>query len=313
MKGFASGECNTLIYGRNLFMQTSGKVRLPEGKKVAVNIGCDFDAQSIWDGSFNLTSPAYMARGEFGAEVGAPRLLKLFKKYGIKTTWCIPGHTVDTFPEICKAVAAAGHEVAHHGYVHENPTNMSFEEEEKVMKMGLESLAKIGVKPRGYRSPYWDFSPNTLNILEKYGFEYDSSLMGNDLHPYRPRKVQVNSDKANVFGADSKILELPVSWYLDDFPQVEYITGGQEGQRPVEDIFNRWKSIFDYACQEEGACYVLTTHPQTIGRAHTIQMLEKLIQYMEANGAWFATLGEIYDAYEETPAVDKVKESTLNV
>jgi len=89
-------------------MQKTGKVKLPPGKKVAVNLGCDFDAQSIWDGSFNLLSPAYMSRGEFGAEVGAPRLLELFKKYDIKTSWFIPGHTADTFPDICKEVLAAG-------------------------------------------------------------------------------------------------------------------------------------------------------------------------------------------------------------
>ena len=206
-----------------------------------------------------------MSRGEFGAEVAAPRLLQLFDQYDIKTTWCIPGHTVDTFPDICKEVVKRGHEVAHHGYVHENPTPLSYEEEEKVMQMGLESLSKIGVKPRGYRSPYWDFSPNTLNILEKYGFNYDSSLMGNDLHPYCPRPVEVNADKANVFGPDTNIVEFPVSWFLDDFPQMEYITGAQEGQRPVQDIFDRWASIFDYACEhEEGACFILTTHPQTI-------------------------------------------------
>lgn len=281
-------------------MQKNGRVKLPKGKKVAVNIGCDFDAQSIWDGSYNMTSPAYMSRGEFGAEVGAPRLLKLFEKHDIKTSWFIPGHTADTFTNICKEVVASGHEVGHHGYVHENPTNASLEEETKVMEMGLESLDKIGVKPRGYRSPYWDFSPNTLKILEKYGFDYDSSLMGNDLHPYWPRPVEVHSDKANVFGKESNVLEIPVSWYLDDFPQMEFINGALEGQRPVRDIFDRWKSIFDYAANnEEGACYVLTTHPQTIGRAHTIQMLEELIEYMKDNGAWFATLSEIYDAYED--------------
>ena len=48
--------------------QVSGKVKIPAGKKIAVNIGCDFDAQAIWIGSFNLTSPAYMSRGEFVAE-----------------------------------------------------------------------------------------------------------------------------------------------------------------------------------------------------------------------------------------------------
>ena len=279
--------------------QVSGKVRIPAGKKVAVNIGCDFDAQAIWIGSFNLTSPAYMSRGEFGAEVAVPRLLKLFAKHKVKATWCIPGHTVDTWPEVCKEIVAAGHEVGHHGYVHENPTPLSLEEETKVMEMGLEALARIGVKPRGYRSPYWDFSPNTLSILEKYGFDYDSSLMANDLHPYRPRPVEVHADRGNVFGPPSKILEIPVSWYLDDFPQVEYMTGRQEGMRPSQDIFDRWKAIFDYAVEnEEDACYVLTTHPQTIGRAHTIQMFEELIVHMKDRGAWFATLSEICDATE---------------
>ncbi|MFC2946817.1 polysaccharide deacetylase family protein [Virgibacillus sediminis] len=282
-------------------MQRNGKVKLPKGKKVAVNIGCDFDAQSIWDGSFNLTSPAYMARGEFGAEVAAPRLLKLFNQYGIKTTWCIPGHTVDTFTDICKEIVAQGHEVAHHGYVHENPTTKTYEEEDKVIQMGLESLAKIGVTPRGYRSPYWDFSPNTFEILEKHGFKYDSSLMGNDFHPYYPRPVEVNSDRANVFDQETSLLEIPVSWYLDDFPAAEYINGAQEGMNSVNDIYDRWVSIFDYACDnEEGACYTLTIHPQTSGRAHMVQMLEKLIQHMESRGAWFATLGEIYDNFEET-------------
>ena len=279
--------------------QVSGRVRIPAGKKVAVNIGCDFDAQAIWIGSFNLTSPAYMSRGEFGAEVAVPRLLKLFAKHKVKATWCIPGHTVDTWPEVCKEIVAAGHEVGHHGYVHENPTPLSLEEETKVMEMGLAALARIGVKPRGYRSPYWDFSPNTLSILEKYGFDYDSSLMANDLHPYRPRPVEVHADRGNVFGPPSKILEIPVSWYLDDFPQVEYMTGRQEGMRPSQDIFDRWKAIFDYAVENEGdACYVLTTHPQTIGRAHTIQMFEELIAHMKDRGAWFATLSEICDATE---------------
>ena len=275
-------------------MQKQGKVTLPKGKKVAVNIGCDFDAQAIWVGSFNLVSPAYMSRGEFGAEVGAPRLIKLFDKYNIKTSWLIPGHTADTFPEICKEVVAAGHEIGCHGYVHENPTNSPYEQECRVMDMALESLDKIGAaKPVTYRSPYWDFSPNTISIIEKYGFLYDSSLMGNDLHPYLPRPVTVHADRANVFGEPSKIIELPVSWFLDDFPQVEYLTGGQEGQRPVNDIFDRWASIFDYACTLEGACFILTTHPQTIGRAHTIQMLERLINYMAERGAWFTTCKEM--------------------
>ena len=167
------------------------------------------------------------------------------------------------------------------------------------MQMGLEALSRIGVKPRVYRSPYWDFSPNTLSILEEYGFSADSSLMGNDFHPYVIRQVETHADKGNVFGASSKVLEIPVSWYLDDFPPEEYITGKQEGMNPAIGIFDRWKAIFDYALKHEtGACYVVTTHPQTIGRAHMISRLEELIEYIADKGGWFATLGEIHDATE---------------
>lgn len=281
-------------------MQTNGKVKLPDGKKVAVNIGVDFDAASVWYGTFNKISPAYLARGEFGAEVGVPRLLDLFKKYDIQTTFCIPGHTVDTHTEVVKRIIADGHEVTHHGYAHENPTDMSFEEEEAILLKGLEALNRVGVTPVGYRSPAWDYSPNTLKLLEKYKFKYDSSLMGNDLHPYRPREVEVDFDKGNTFKEPSDIIEIPVSWYLDDFPTQEYVIGGGEGMRSNAEVYERWKSIFDYAVNNlEGACYALTVHPQTIGRAHNIQMLENLIIYMKEKGAWFTTLVNISKSYYE--------------
>lgn len=284
-------------------MQKSGKIRIPQGKTVAVGLGFDFDAQAIWDGSFNLLSPAYMSRGEFGAEVAAGRILDLLDKYNLKITWFVPGHTADTFPDICKEILHRGHEIGHHGYVHENPTNQPYDQEKKVMEMGLAALERIGApKPTVYRSPYWDFSPNTLSILEEYGFKYDSSLMGNDLFPYYPRPVECHSDRANVFGEPSKILELPVSWYLDDWPQTEYLTGGQEGQRPARDIYDRWTSIFDYAHDKcEGACYMLTCHPQTTGRAYMIQMYEELIQYFIRKDAWFATASQIGDAFVPNP------------
>ena len=275
-------------------MQKVGKVQLPEGKKVAVCLGFDFDAQAIWDGSFNLLSPAYMSRGEFGAEVGAPRILDLLKKYDLKATWFIPGHTADTFPEICRRVIAEGHEVGCHGYIHSNPTNQTLEYEKHVMEISLAALERLGApKPVTYRSPYWDFSPNTMKILEKNGFLYDSSLMGNDFHPYLVRPVENHSESANIFGKESSVIELPVSWYLDDWPQTEYLTGGQEGQRPAGDIYDRWATLFDYAATLEGSCYVLTMHPQTTGRAHMITMLERLIKHMQENGAWFCTCAEM--------------------
>jgi peptidoglycan/xylan/chitin deacetylase (PgdA/CDA1 family) len=69
----------------------------------------------------------------FAGEVGSRRLLKLFDKYDLKTTWFIPGHSIETFPEETKLVVDAGHEIGMHGYSHENPISMTPEQEEKVL------------------------------------------------------------------------------------------------------------------------------------------------------------------------------------
>jgi len=291
------------------YQQVAGWVKVPAGKKVAVGLGVDFDALSLWDGTFHNLSPEFLSRGEFGAEVAAQRLLRLFEKHHIKTTWCIPGHTADTFPDPCKEVFAAGHEIAHHGYAHENPLEADKETERQALLRGMDALAHLGVQPRGYRSPGWDVSAHTLELLEELGFTWDSSLMANDLHPYYPRHVtrpstvrygkQEVADTASIFSPPSKILEIPVSWYLDDFPFMEFVSGRLAGVMAVRDLEERWRAIFDYAVtEEEGCCYTLTIHPQTSGRAHMLPMLDRLIAYMLGQGAVFMTLSQIADATE---------------
>lgn len=279
-------------------MQKTLRVKVPEGKRVAVSLGVDLDGQTIWEGSYGMTSPAALAYGEFGAEVGTLRMLDLFDKYNIKTTWFMPGKTADTFPEACKEVVARGHEIAHHSYAHNNPANMTYDQEISSYKKALDSLARIGAdKIRGYRSAYWDLSPNTLEILEKLGFVYDSSLMGNDIYPYHPRPMEVREGQGNIFKEPSKIVEFPPSWWLTDFPFVSHITNKLEGMRPVEDLYNRYVSIYDYTADNfKDACYCLTSHPQCIGRLHVLQMYENLIIHLQSKGAWFATMGEMYDA-----------------
>lgn len=290
------------------YTQRAGRVQLPEGKTVAVALGFDLDAMCIWDGSFHKWTPAFQSRGEFGAEVAVPRLLRLLEEHQIRATWCIPGHSADTFPEACADVIEHGHEIAHHGYMHENPTEVDRDREREVLEKGIASLeALTGQRPRGYRSPYWDFSPNTLELLEELGFDWDSSLMGNDFHPYRPRRAHQEAytqhgahqvgNGPSTFGEPSRVLEIPVSWFLDDFPAQEYVTGIQEGMTAITQIEDRWRSIFDYAAtREAGGVYALTTHPQTIGRAHMIQMLERLLTHFTENGAAFMTLSEVADA-----------------
>jgi peptidoglycan-N-acetylglucosamine deacetylase len=279
-----------------------GHLRLPEGKRIAVNLGVDFDAQSLWLGAFNMPTPAMMARGEFGAEVGVPRILELYERYGVRSTFFTPGHTVDTFPGACRAISAHGHEFGHHGYYHENPTKIEQDTERRLMQMAFDSFEReLGVRPRGYRSPYWDYSESTLDLIEAFGFEYDSSLMARDLVPYHPRRWQVNWERASVAGRTSRVLEIPVSWYLDDFPVFAYVTGIQAGQQDTETFFRRWKDIFDYGYERvENSCFASAVHPQVIGQAHHILAFERLIEYIASKeGVWFATCADIADCWED--------------
>lgn len=278
-------------------------LNLPTGKRLAVSIGADFDAHSVWMGNFGLFSPAYLSRGEFGAEVGVPRLLNLFTRYSVPATWCTPAHSMQTFPAAFQSILDADdHEIAAHGCYHESVPKLEEDEERRLMEETLKVHERIvGSRPRGYRSPAWDFTEHTLDLLQEQGLEWDSSLMGRDFAPYHPRPVTVRWEEASVFGAPSPLLEIPVSWYLDDFPAVEYIPGVNSGLGSTEVIFQRWKDHFDYAYEHAPSGVIaFTVHPQTIGRAHHMLMFERLVEYMAGHdGAWFATLSQIYDTWTD--------------
>ncbi|MGI5440033.1 polysaccharide deacetylase [Streptomyces shenzhenensis] len=277
-------------------------LHLPEGKTLAVNIGADFDAHSVWMGTFNLSSPSYLSRGEFCAEVGVPRLISLFDRYDIRATWCTPGHSMVTFPERVRQIVDAGHEIAAHGCYHEGVPKLDADTERRLMAAQLAQHERyVGVRPRGYRSPAWDFTDQTLSVLEENGFEWDSSLMGRDFEPYHPRPVEVGWEEGSSFGPASPLLEFPVSWFLDDFPAAEYIPGVNQGLGSSEVMFQRWKDHFDFAYRNvPGGVLTLTVHPQTIARAHYLMGFERLIEYMAGHeGTWFATLSDIYDTWRE--------------
>ena len=277
-------------------------LHLPDGKKVAVAIGADFDAHALWKGVFDRTSPSYLSRGEFGAEVGVPRLLELFARYEIKATFCTPSHTMVTFPDRMSDILAGGHEVAAHGCYHESIPTIDADHEREIMVRQLEQYARvIGGRPRGYRSPAWDFSETTLGLLEEFGFEWDSSLMGREFDPYHPRSVHTDWLEGNSFGEPSPILEIPVSWYLDDFPPMEYVAGANAGLGDHDLLFRRWRDIFDYArARDTPGVYALTLHPQCSGRSFLAAMLEKLIQHMRKNDdVWFCTLSEVFDSWTD--------------
>ena len=262
----------------------------------AVCLSFDFDAISVWLGSLKATSPSAISRGEFGA-VATERLLQMLARWEIKSTWFIPGHTIDTYPDLVRRVADAGHEIGHHNYCHENPISLSLDEEKRVLDRGTETIRRVTRKaPEGFRSPAWDLSPHSLGLLLERGFLYDSSLMGNDYTPYYCRVGDVASkDGPYVFGREVEMVELPVTWGLDDFPAFEWIYGVNQGLSSPSQVYERWAGDFDYLCEFIGeGVYCLTMHPQVIGRGHRLLMLNRLVEHMkERVGVSFKTMAEV--------------------
>lgn len=284
-------------------------------KEILCAFGVDVDAVAGWLGSYGgEDSPDDISRGLFAGEVGAPRLLKLFAEQQLRTTWFIPGHSIETFPEQMKAVVEAGHEVGIHGYSHENPIAMTPAQEEAVLDRSIELVTQLaGKRPTGYVAPWWEFSNVTNELLLKKGIKYDHSLMHNDFHPYYVRvgdswtKIDYSKHpdawmKPLQRGQETDLVEIPANWYLDDLPPMMFIkkspnSHGFVNPRHLEEM---WRDQFDWVYRENVyAVFTMTIHPDVSGRPQVLLMLERLIQYIRSHdGVRFVTFDEIADDFK---------------
>jgi peptidoglycan-N-acetylglucosamine deacetylase len=271
-------------------------------KDISVCLTFDFDAMSVWLGTFHARSPSAISRGEFG-NVGAQRLLAMLREWDTRSTWFVPGHTADAFPQTVEKIAAAGHEIAHHGYFHDRPKTP--EDESRDFDRATASLKRIvGKEPLGYRSPAAGLMPSTLNCLLERNFLYDSSMMGQDFSPYYCRiGDQTPSDGPFVWGRETELVELPFTWGLDDFPIFEHVwtrNGVNPGLAAPSHVFEIWVGDFDYLYDRLGeGVYILTMHPQAIGRGHRLLMLERVVNHIrERSGVTFKTMAEVANEFK---------------
>ena len=263
----------------------------------------DFDAMSGMI-SRGLTTPTPISRGEFGAVV-VPRLLALLRKYAAQATFFIPGFTLETYPAQCECILAAGHEIAHHGWTHLPPNDMTREQEEAGLIRGNEAIKKLsGQYARGYRSPSWDLSPHTIDLLLAHNFVYESSMMGDDYTPYRVRRGDfVEIEKPMVFGAATQLVEMPISWTLDDFPHFEFLrmkTQLMPGLMNANSVVENWINEFLYLKDNfDWGVITYTFHPYVIGRGHRMMALEKLLDAIADGSAEFATMEAAAREYDK--------------
>lgn len=252
----------------------------PNGARVAVCLSFDPDNFSIALNRGN-NAPVTISEGEYGALTGTPRILRLLDRYNLPSSWYIPAVAAMMHPEMIEAIKKSGrHEIAMHGWIHENPMTLNDPVEEwRLISQAMTLLEKMtGKRPTGNRNPSWTMSVHTMDLLKKAGLLYDSSLQAMD----EPHDVLID-------GQSTGIVELPVNWILDDAPFLP-ATASLPSPRLIMQTF---KDDFDRA-YKDGTLFMLTMHPHITGQRSRIKYLEELIVYMKSKpGVWFATAEDI--------------------
>ena len=164
--------------------QDRPQVIWPNGAQCAVMLSFDFDAETMWlsRDPLNARRPALTSQGAYGAKVGVPKILEALRDFEIPATFFVPGWTADNHPDKTEAILRAGHEIGHHGYLHEEPNSLDREAQCMWMERATDVIRRMtGAAPRGFRAPAYQFSRDTLDLLVAGGFLYDASLMGDDV------------------------------------------------------------------------------------------------------------------------------------
>jgi peptidoglycan-N-acetylglucosamine deacetylase len=263
--------------------------RWPDGISAAACFTFDVDAESpiLFEHPEAAEWLDVMSHQAYGARTGIARLLRILDRRRIRATFFIPGYSAERWPAICRSIRDAGHEIAHHGYLHEGAHGSTADVQEARLLRGLSSLDEVlGVRPTGYRGPMWELTYDTPGLLARNGFTYDSGLMDAD-HPY----VLATSPEPDA----PTLVELPGHWALDDWEPYNYlpgITGSGVISSPAE-VIDRWTLELE-ALVEDGGLFMLTNHPFVSGRASRAAGLERLIERAQSiDGLWIATGAEI--------------------
>ncbi len=264
----------------------SNPIPWPNGARCACVISFDMDADSLIhiarpSDSYDRLYPVSM--GRYGPQVAVPRILETYRRLGIKQSFFIPGWCIETYPDAVESILAGGHEIGHHGYLHEDPIDAP--DQRRWFEKALAAHHKYcGGTPAGYRAPVYNINQEVVDLLIENGFRYDSSMMADDI-PYSLKTAQ------------GKLWEMPVHWGADDWPPfAHYAEIGymMPVKAPSTGLASFWEE-FD-AAYATGGFFMLIVHPFLTGRLARWRQVEAwLEETLNTKDVWFARLDQIAD------------------
>jgi peptidoglycan/xylan/chitin deacetylase (PgdA/CDA1 family) len=266
----------------------------PNGARCAVMLTFDFDAETLWFSRDpdNVRRPGILSQGIYGGRIGVHKVMDLMAEEEIKATFFVPGWTAQRYPQAVERILKDGHEIGHHGYLHEWIDPDFPDKEEEALEKGLAALKEVGgIRPKGYRSPGGESSTNMIRLLHEKGFVYDSTLM-DGIVPYRHEL------------ADGKPgpIEIPWHWSIDD---AAYALFSIRNPRPIMNnshVLEVWLDEFR-EIHRWGGLVDVVMHPQVSGRPSRIAALRSFIhEVRKFPGVWFATGTQIAEAYAAAEA-----------
>lgn len=256
------------------------EIQWPDRNQSAAMISIMLDCEYIWlDMDPLYDTPKHRSMGEYGPKRGVDNILAALDDYHVKATFFVPGIVAENYPETVMKIANAGHEIALHGYAHENFSHLTPEEQREAIRKGIDAVEKvIHKKPVGFRLPEGDCTPETFDIIKEFNFLYDSSLFDNDI-PY-------------ITGSGlNKMTEIPMRWEMVDFTYLAWggiFPAGACRVAVYDDVLDNWLRELN-AFYDMGLCYVITWTPQTIGSPGRMFMVEKVLEQMTRKNIWVAT------------------------
>lgn len=216
---------------------------------------------------------------EFGERVGVFRMLELFQKEGIQTTFFPTGITIKNYPDVFKEIIAQGHEIGTETWIHDYSYMKRRDKEKKDLQETVRMVEKVaGYRPQGYLSTGVAPSEATPEIILELGYNYWMDPQ----HEETPYTLKVKGKELTV-----------LSYYQD---LNDYSSYQRSGRTPRE-LLELWRDCFDYL-YEEGATdpkfMIWGNHPFVGGRPYRAAVLREFIRYAKSHSnVWFARAGDI--------------------